>query len=96
MIDYEVFPTEEYILNQLSKEQLIYLVEQLNKNMFLISEVCVEESKLHIDSDKAVDMIRKHIYCVRSTWDIDAFKAGIDLKMGKISYSEYRKIIELD
>jgi hypothetical protein len=32
-------------LSQLSKEQLIYLIEQLNHSQFLISETCVDESK---------------------------------------------------
>ena len=32
-------------LSQLSKEQLIYLIEQLNNSQFLISETCVDESK---------------------------------------------------
>ena len=32
-------------LSQLSKEQLIYLIEQLNYSQFLISETCVDESK---------------------------------------------------
>lgn len=83
-------------LNHLSKEQLIYLIEQLNDSMFLIGETCVDESKCHIASDKAVDEIRKHIYYVPSMYRTDDFVSYIDMKMGKISSLEYRRIIGLD
>ena len=83
-------------LNELSKEQLIYLIEQMNKSLFLISEVCVDESKWHIDSNKAVNKIRGYIYHMPSLCDITETKAYIDMKMEKISVEEYRKIIGLD
>ena len=83
-------------LNCLSKEQLIYLIEQLNDSMFLIGETCVDESKCHIASDKAVDKIRKYIYYIPSMYNTDDMKAYIDMKMGKISAYEYRKIIGLE
>ena len=38
-------------LRQLSKDQLIYLIEQFESSNCLISEVCVDESKCHINSD---------------------------------------------
>lgn len=88
--------SEKKVLNELSKEQLIYLIEQLNHNQFLISEVCVDESKWHIDSDKAVDKIRGYIYNMPSLYDATELKAYIDMKMQKISVDEYRKIIGLD
>lgn len=84
------------ILGQLSKEQLIYLVEQLAHSQFLIGETCVEESKMHIDSDKAVDKIRGYIYRMPSAYDATELKAYIDMKMNKISESEYLKIIGLE
>ena len=83
-------------LNELSKEQLIFLIEQMNKSLFLISETCVDESKLHIDSDKAVDEIRGYIYHMPSIYDETEVKAYIDMKMGKISVEEYRKTIGLE
>ena len=49
------------MLNQLSNEQLIYLIEQLNHSLFLIGETCVDESKNHIDSDKAVNKMIDYI-----------------------------------
>ena len=91
MIDHE-----KQVLSELSKEQLIYLIEQLNHSQFLIDTVCVEESKWHIDSDKAVDKIRDYLYSMPSLYDADKLKAYIDMKMEKISVKEYRKIIGLD
>ena len=84
------------ILNELSKEQLIYLIEQFYHSQFLISETCVEESKQHISSEKAVQKICNYLYDMPSTYNIDNFKAQIDLKMGKITVDECRKIMGLD
>lgn len=83
-------------LFQLSKEQLIYLIEQLNHSQFLIGETCVDESKCHIDSHDAIDKIRKCLYYVPSMYRTEDLKAYLDMKMGKISVSEYRKIIGLE
>ena len=90
--------TQHYkeMLNQLSNEQLIYLIEQLNHSLFLISETCVNESKNHIDSDKAVDEIRNYIYRMPNCYDISELKAYIDMKMGKISIKKYKRIIGLE
>lgn len=82
-------------LFQLSKEQLVYLIGQFNNSELLIGEICVEESKCHIDSDKAVDKIRGYIYYIPSN-NAEELKAYIDMKMNKISIKEYRKIIGLD
>lgn len=87
---------QKEVLNQLSKEQLIYLIEQLVHSQFLISETCVEESKLHIASDEAVSKIRKYIYDIPYISSPKELKAYIDMKMDKISVSEYRRIIGLD
>ena len=84
------------ILNELSKDQLIYLIEQYYHSQFLIGEVCVDESKQHISSEKAVKEIRKYLYDMPSTYNTDNFKAQIDLKMGKITVDEYRKTLGLD
>ena len=83
-------------LNELSKEQLIYLIEQYYHSQFLISEVCVEESKCHISSENAVQKIRSYLYDMPNTYNVDNLKAQIDLKMGKITVDEYRKILGLD
>ena len=84
------------ILNQLSKDQLIYLIEQFYHSQFLISIVCVEESKQHISSEMAVNEIRNYLYDMPNTYNVIDFKTQIDLKMGKITVEEYRKILGLD
>lgn len=84
------------VLNELSKEQLIYLIEKLIHSQFLIGETCVDVSKCHIDSDRAVDKIRECIYRMPNMNNVADLKAYIDMKMNKISVSEYRKIIGLD
>lgn len=84
------------ILNELSKDQLIYLIEQYYHSQFLISEICVDESKQHISSERAVKKIRNRLYNMPNIYNVDNFKAQIDLKMGKIAVDEYRKILGLD
>ena len=84
------------ILNELSKDQLIYLIEQYYHSQFLISEVCVDESKCHISSENAVQKIRNYLYDMHNTYNVDNFKAQIDMGMGKITVEEYRKILGLD
>ena len=87
---------EKQVLSELSKDQLIYLIEQLKHSQFLISNVCIEESKCHIASDKAVDKIREYIYNAPTLYNANELKAYIDMKTRKISTEEYRKIIGLD
>ena len=84
------------ILNELSKDQLIYLIEQFYHSQFLISEACVDESKQHISSENAVQKIRSYLYDMPDTYNVDNFKAHINLRMGKITVDEYRKIVGLD
>ena len=84
------------ILNELSKDQLIYLIEQFYHSQFLIGEACVDESKQHISSENAVQKIRSYLYDMPDTYNVDNFKARIDLRMGKITIDEYRKILGLD
>ena len=88
--------SDKNVLMQLSKEQLIYLIEQFYHSQFLISETCVEESKWHIDSREAVEKIRKHIYDMPSLYDVNEVSAYIDMKMMKIPPKEYRKRIGLE
>ena len=84
------------ILNELSKEQIIYLIEQYYHSQFLIGEVCVDESKCHISSENAIKKIRDYLYDMPNTYNVDNFKAQIDLKMGKITVDEYRKTLGLE
>ena len=87
---------QKELLTTLSKEQLIYLIEQMHHSLFLISEVCVEESKCHIDSKDAIQRIRDYIYDMPSAYNEINLKAELDMKMGKITPQEYRKILGLD
>ena len=85
------------ILNELSKDQLIYLIEQFYHSQFLISETCVDESKFNISFLESVQKIRRYLYNMPKTYDVADFKALIDWKMGKITLDECRKmILELD
>ena len=84
------------ILNELSKDQLTYLIEQFYHSQFLIGEACVDESKQHISSENAVQKIRSYLYNMPNTYNVDNFKAQIDMKMGKITVDECRKIMGLD
>ena len=84
---------EQEVLNTLSKEQLIHIIKQCEYSFFMISETCVDESKLHITSKQAVEQIRDHIYTVPSMWNEKELKAYLDLEMGKITGAEFRKII---
>ena len=81
------------ILMTLSKEQLIHIIDKCDHSLFLIGEVCVDESKMNISSDKAVEKIRKYIYDVPRSLDEKELKAEIDYEMGKIKPKEYRQII---
>jgi hypothetical protein len=81
------------LLLSLSKEQLIFLIEQMHHSLFLICETCVDESKCHIESETAVERIRDYIYTLPSIYHEKEFKAYIDMKMGKISPLEYRRIL---
>lgn len=83
-------------LMELSKEQLIYLIEKLYDSQKLISQTCIEESKLHIDTNEAINNIRGYIYHMPSMIDAVELKVFIDMKMGKISVEDYRKIIGID
>lgn len=87
---------EKEVLKELDKDHLIYLIEQMNHSLNMISLACVDESKWHIDSKEAVRRIRERIYHKPSFYESIELKAYIDMKMEKISVEEYRKIIGLE
>lgn len=84
------------ILNELSKDQLIYLIEQYYLSQRIISQICVDESKCHITSEVAVQKIRNNLFYISITSNIDYFKAYLDYEMGKITVNECRKIMGLE
>ena len=83
------------LLMTLSNEQLVYLIEQMYHSLFLIGETCVAESKSHIEPTDAIRKIRDYIYDMPSAYTETDLKAHIDMKMGKITPEEYRKILGL-
>ena len=81
-----MYMLEEYrnTLRKLSKDQLIYIIDQFDMCCSLIGETCVEWSKMHIDSDKAIDNVRDYLiqYDVPFyTTDVKNLKNYIDIRM---------------
>lgn len=70
---------QKEILQELSKEQLIYLIEQMKNSLCKIGEACVEESKGHRPPEKAVEDIRGYIFDMPSLVDTERAKRTIDL-----------------
>ncbi len=85
-------------LNACSKEQLIFLIDKYWSSMFIISEVCVDESKMHISSEKAITEIREELGSLDFPFacNSEILLAFIDYKMDKIKMTEYRKRLGLD
>lgn len=86
-------------LETLSKEQLIYIIDKFDHLYCTVSEICVSESKLHIESKEAVSKIRKQCYDIQFDVDIadENISDYINMKLGKITPAEYRKIVlEID
>lgn len=84
------------LLMTLSNEQLVYIIEQMYHSLFMISEVCIDASKCHITAKDALKKIRANIYTMPGTYNEAMFKGFIDMKMGKITPEEYRKIVGLE
>lgn len=79
-------------LRKLSKEQLIYIIEQYRNVTRRMSDTLVRESMCYIHSTDACDIIRD---CLQ---DCDFIRtrelaAYVDMKLGKISGAEYRDIV---
>lgn len=79
-------------LRKLSKEQLIYIIEQYRKATLKMSNALVRESMCDIHSTDACDDIRDRLQ------DCDFIRnhelsSYIDMKLGKISGEEYRDIV---
>lgn len=84
---------DKEVLMQLSKEQLIYLLEQFEHSACVISETCVDVSKGNINAKDAISEICNNCYTIPDLENANNLKALIDLKCGKISINEYRKAI---
>lgn len=86
-------------LETLSKEQLIYIIDQLHSFYFGVGEICLHVSKWEMESEKAISDIRE--LCNDIQYDTKFrdkhFGDYINMKLGKISKEELRKIIlEID
>lgn len=58
-------------LRALNKEQLVDLIDKLDRSQFLIGETCVDVSKWHISPEQGIDKIRGYLYQVPSLCDLD-------------------------
>lgn len=82
-------------LENLSKEQLIYIIDQLYHLYFRVGEICLHVSKWDIDPQEAISDIRE--LCNNTQYDTKFrdknFSDYINMKLGKITPAEYRKIV---
>ena len=82
-------------LKNLSKEQLIYIISQLDYFCRIIGLTCVKESKGHINPKDAIDFIRKEceniqlIVTKQKDREIGEF---INMELGKITKKKYRNV----
>ena len=79
-------------LEELSKEQLIYLIWTYRHVDYMISETLVSESKMELDQEDAIDNIRNFIS--ETNWISlcsENLGTDIDFKMGKISAEKHKK-----
>lgn len=81
------------IYKELSKEQLVYLIEQFEYSSFIIGKICVDASKDELDSYEAVRQIRKNIFHIPYIMTVESLSAWVDRERGVISNEEYRKLI---
>ena len=51
----------DYFLENNTKQQKE--IENYKKNMAIISEICIDESKLHITSKQAIKEVRNYLIC---------------------------------
>ena len=82
-------------LETLSKEQLIYIIDQLHSFYFGVGEICLHVSKWEMESEKAISDIRE--LCNDIQYDTkfrdENFSDYINMKLGKITPGELRKIV---
>lgn len=83
---------ERQAMKSLSKEQLIYLIEDLLRIQKRISTYCSEVTKEHMCSDEAVFHIRARLYEIPTinsmTINNKTLPAYIDMQLGKITDEE--------
>lgn len=72
---------KKQMLKELTKEQLICLIDQLDRSQFLISEVCIDVSKWHISPEQGIDKIRGYLYQRPPFHNVEKLKEYLNLKM---------------
>ena len=87
----------EIALNKCNYKQLMFIIDKLYQSLGSICKECIEESKRHIDSQNAIEDIRKHLNVLNDfQWHSDYFVDFIRCQMGEISVKEFRKIMVLE
>lgn len=81
------------IYEDLSKEQLIFLLQRYQHSMFMIGEICVSASKQEISAEDALNEIRDNIADIPYMSSKEELSAWVDYMRGKMTSKEYRKII---
>ena len=88
-------PSVKRNLEKLDKDQLIYIIDQLHSFYFGVGEICLHVSKWDMDPEEAISVIRE--LCNDIQYDTkfrdEHFGDYINMKLGKISKEELRKII---
>ena len=82
-------------LENLSKEQLIYIINQLYSFYNGVGNMCLSVSKMHLEPNEAINDIRE--LCNDIQYDVklrdEHIGDYINMKLGKITPEELRKII---
>lgn len=86
--------------SQLTKEQLIWIIDQWESCGSAIVETIVDRSKSHISDERACDDIHRYL-TMNKALDLDYLriehlKAEIDFHMGVIDRTECRKRLGLE
>lgn len=82
-------------LKNLSKEQLIYIISQLDHFYTMIGERCVRESKGQLDPAEAINQIRQecgHIQFIVTKQKDREIGEFINMELGKITKKKYRNV----
>lgn len=80
-------------IKKLSKQQILYVIEQYQHLQFGISEILVDASKVHMTPEAALERIRKCLIEHSINFLSESLSADINFKRGEISPEEYREIL---
>lgn len=78
-------------LENLTKEQLIWLVNQSHHIEVIISEELVRESKKEVSSEHVIDKIRELLKNEYVSLNNEHLSDYIDMRMGKLTKEDYKK-----